>query len=124
MKTSSTPPISSRPGISSSHTTSSVIDERTITAPAVPAMIARRCRCRGTLRAASAMTIALSPASTRSMTTIDASAQKNSMERISKPPLLRVPYPLRVLPGQPDLPNFSLIRFLSSSARSRSSFAF
>jgi hypothetical protein len=59
---------------------------RATIAPTVPQMIACRCLWRGTLRDASAMTIALSPASTRSITTMAASAARNSMLKTSKIP--------------------------------------
>src|SRR5436190_19306344 len=61
----------------SSQTTITVIRLRTTMAPAVPQRIARFCSCTGRLRAARAMTIALSPASTRSMTTIARSAERD-----------------------------------------------
>ena len=61
---------------------------RTTMAPMVPQAIARFCSSAGTLRAASAITMALSPASMRSMTTIAARAEKKSSERISIPPIL------------------------------------
>ena len=69
--TSIAPPTKRRPGTCSSQTTIMVIALRTTTA--------RFCRWRGTFRAASAMTIALSPASARSMMTIAARAERNWM---------------------------------------------
>jgi hypothetical protein len=62
------------PGIFSSHTTPIVIRERTTMAPTVPHTIALVLQVRGRLRAASAITIALSPASTRSMRMMASSA--------------------------------------------------
>src|SRR5436190_11213021 len=47
-------------------------------APAVPHRTTRRCHSRGTLRAARPMTIALSPARTRSITIIVASAENHA----------------------------------------------
>jgi len=61
------PPASISPGSLSSHTTAAVITMRTAMAPSVPQKMACFCRCLGRLRAASAMTMALSPASTRSI---------------------------------------------------------
>ena len=83
IQTSSAPPISIRPGIFSSQTTTMVMALRTTIAPKVPQTMACFCRWRGRLRAASAMTIALSPASTRSITTMAASAERKSAERNS-----------------------------------------
>src|SRR3954470_7762581 len=84
IQTRSAPPAAIRPGTCSSHRTATVRLARTTTAPTVPQATARRCRSLGRLRAASAMTIALSPASTRSMTTIAASAERKSMRRFSR----------------------------------------
>src|SRR4051812_37103206 len=67
-----TPPRKRSPGTCSSHTTPTVITERTATASKAPNAMARFCRWRGTLRAASAITIALSPESIRLMTTMAA----------------------------------------------------
>jgi hypothetical protein len=72
-----------RPGIFKSQTTPSVIAERTTIAPTVPQRIALRCKCEGKLRAANAMTIALSPASTKSIKMIAARADHQGIENIS-----------------------------------------
>jgi hypothetical protein len=81
--TSARPPTSIRPGIFSSHTTASVISARTTIAPAAPHRMAFFCNSGGRLRAASAMRMALSPASTRSITMIEASAAANCMVKRS-----------------------------------------
>ena len=75
--TSSSPPAAASPGMLSSQTTASVIATRTAIAPAVPQRMTRRCICLGTLRAASAIMIALSPASMRSITMIAPRAERN-----------------------------------------------
>jgi len=75
---SASPPTTRKPGIFSSQTTTPVSAKRTAMAPAVPQRITRRCISRGTFRAARPMTIALSPASTRSISTIAASADHQS----------------------------------------------
>src|SRR5438105_7522382 len=62
----------------SSQTTTAVSRTRTAMAPAVPQRMTRRCHSRGTLRAARPMTTALSPASTRSITMIDARAENHA----------------------------------------------
>ncbi len=72
-----------RPGTRNSQTTTRVIELRTAIAPTVPQMMADFCKRFGTWRTASAITMALSPASTRSMTTMAASAAKNSDEKSS-----------------------------------------
>src|SRR6185436_5124273 len=59
-----------------SQTTITVIRLRTTMAPMAPQTIARFCSAGGRLRAARAMTIALSPASTRSITTMASSAER------------------------------------------------
>ena len=61
----------------SSQTTITVIRLRTPMAPTAPQTIARFCSATGRLRAARAMTIALSPASTRSMITMASKAERN-----------------------------------------------
>ena len=66
-----------------SHTTTSVIALRTTIAPAAPQMMARFCRCDGRLRAAIAITMALSPASTKSITMMASRAERNSVEKRS-----------------------------------------
>src|SRR6185312_2595788 len=63
---SNRPPASIRPGNSSSQTTTAVSAMRTATAPKLPQNTAFFCSGGGSLRAASAITMALSPASTRS----------------------------------------------------------
>ena len=80
IQTSIRPPTSCRPGIFNSHTTASVATTRSTMAPTVPQMIALVRIGFGSLRAASAITMALSPASTRSMTMIANSAVKKSAE--------------------------------------------
>ena len=67
----------------SSHTTISVIAVRTPMAPTVPQMMAFFCRCLGRLRAARAMTMALSPASTRSIRMMAISADHQAVENSS-----------------------------------------
>jgi hypothetical protein len=83
----------------SSQTTIRVSALRTTIAPTVPQIIACRCRCRGTLRAASAITMALSPASTRSMTMIAANAERNSMLSSSKRQAPQIFMVSRIPPG-------------------------
>src|SRR4051812_20975326 len=56
---------------------------RTTIAPTVPHAIAFFCKCDGRRRAASAMTIALSPARTRSMRMMAARADHHGVEKIS-----------------------------------------
>src|SRR6476469_7035579 len=78
--TSISPPTSCRPGSFSSHTTASVASTRSRMAARVPPMIAReRNRC-GSFRAASAITIALSPESTTLITMMASSAVKKSAD--------------------------------------------
>ena len=62
----------------SSQTTITVIRLRTPIAPTAPQTIARFCSAAGRLRAARAMTMALSPARTRSMTTIASKAERKA----------------------------------------------
>ena len=53
-------------------------------APTAPQMMARFCKSAGKFLAAIAMTIALSPAKTKSITMMAKRADKNSGENISK----------------------------------------
>src|SRR5690606_16344971 len=80
----------------------SVMAVRTAMAPNVPQMMARLRRCGGSPRAASAITIALSPASTRLMTMIAASAEKNSAEKssMSPPEKVRTDFRWRAATGE------------------------
>ncbi len=83
IQTSTRPPRKRRPGTINSQTTTSVMAARTTIAPTVPQMIAFLRNAAGSERAASAITMALSPARTRSMMTIASSAERNSTERMS-----------------------------------------
>ena len=83
IQTSAAPPTSRKPGILSSQITTDVSATRTAIAPNVPHSTTRRWCSFGTLRAASPMTIALSPASTRSITMMAASADHHGLEKSS-----------------------------------------
>lgn len=80
---SPSPPMSLSPGVVSNQATASVMMILMPMAPAVPQMMALRCRVGGKLRAASAMTMALSPASTRSSKMMDRRAQNQAADRNS-----------------------------------------
>lgn len=76
------PPTRCNPGISRSHTTAKVAAARMIMAPNVPQIMARFCWFFGKFLAANPMTIALSPAKTRSITTIASRAEKTLLKTI------------------------------------------
>lgn len=87
-----------------SQTTTKVIAERTAMAPKVPQKIAFLCKFGGRFRAASAITIALSPASTRSINIIAPSADQNSgLNSSIKGPLRCQKVNTKVLPTWSEL---------------------
>ena len=77
------PPMACRYGMVKSHTATSVMTRRMMTAPAVPMRIAFLRRFSGSLFAAIAMTTALSPPSSRSIRTIVPRAMRNCIDKIS-----------------------------------------